>query len=81
MFICPELINILALERIDLCKEIEKNMWYMGEKLHRKVSWEEAALDYVKNYLHPWAEGYRQCYCRNVCRFKNGCIGADKITP
>ena len=67
---CDELIKILETEKEDVRKEIEKDKWYLSEAAGHDVGWKNAETHFINNYLNNWAEGYRSCYCRFVCKNK-----------
>jgi len=64
---CSQLQKLLKIEIKALKKEIELNKYYLGEKLHRPVSNEEAEKDYLAHHLNGWASGFKSCYCNLVC--------------
>jgi hypothetical protein len=72
---CSHLVEMLRAERKDLRAEIEKDKWYLSEREGHDVGWKVAERHFIENYLDSWAEGYKKCYCRNVCR--ESCTSRD----
>lgn len=54
-------------------KAIGENMWYMGERLGRTVTWEEAEYDFLHNEYYGCAPKWRKEYCANRCRHISDC--------
>lgn len=48
-------------------KAIDENMWYMGERFGRRVTWEEAEYDFLHNEYYGCAPKWRKEYCANRC--------------
>jgi len=46
---------------------INENKWYMGERLGRAVTWEEAEYDFLHNEYYGCAPKWRKEYCANRC--------------
>ncbi len=46
---------------------IDENKWYMGERLGRIVSWEEAEYDFLHNEYYGCAPKWRKEYCARRC--------------
>jgi len=46
---------------------VDENMWYMGEKQGRSVSWEEAEEDFLHNGYYGCAPKWRKEYCAARC--------------
>ena len=44
-----------------------------------KTTYEEAVIHFETKFLPTWAEGYRMCYCQNVCEDRFVCGDARKI--
>ncbi len=54
----------------EMKKEIEANKYYLSKKEGHEVSLKEAELDYVKNHSEGFGKGWRECYCNNVCEYR-----------
>lgn len=67
---CTHLVDLLKEEKEDLKEEIEKDKWYLSEKVGHDVGWQEAEKHFINNYLNAWAEGLKICYCNLVCSEK-----------
>lgn len=52
---------------------IEENKWYMGERLGRSVSWEEAESDFLHNGYYGCASKWRKEYCSKRCHHSTEC--------
>lgn len=65
---CPKLKELLRAEKLDLEEEIAKHKWYKSERYGFDVGWDFAEKDFMNNHLNAWAEGYKVCYCKHVCK-------------
>jgi len=65
---CIHLVELLSAERPDLKSEIDRHKWFMSERNGYDVGTQAARLDFVKNFLDAWCEGYKVCYCSQVCK-------------
>ncbi|QBG48053.1 hypothetical protein EGM51_11835 [Verrucomicrobia bacterium S94] len=52
---------------------VDENMWYMGERLGRKVEWEEAEEDFLQNGYYGCAPKWRSQYCQSKCSYLANC--------
>lgn len=68
---CHELKLLLEREVLDLQKEIIKDKYYESEKQGHDIGWHEAEKHYIHTHLKGWASGWKDCYCRNVCKDKD----------
>ena len=53
---------------------IEEHKWYLSEKAHCDVGWEQAQQSFLKIYFQGFAAGFRVSYCGLVCPNRNFCI-------
>jgi hypothetical protein len=65
---CSQLKELLRTEIPNLQMEIDKHKYYLSQKLNVDVGVQFAERDYLSNYLEPWATGYKECFCSNVCK-------------
>lgn len=57
-------------------RAIDENRWYMGERLGRNISWEEAEYDFLYNGYYGCAPKWRKEYCARICpHFSNCTLG------
>ncbi len=54
-------------------RAVDENMWYMGERLGRPVSWEEAEYDFLHNGYYGCAPRWRKEYCAERCLHIDEC--------
>jgi hypothetical protein len=54
-------------------RAIDENKWYMGERLGRVVSWEEAEYDFLHNGYYGCAPKWRKEYCSMRCHHFSSC--------
>ncbi|NLX26700.1 MAG: hypothetical protein GXY61_12220 [Lentisphaerae bacterium] len=54
-------------------RAIDENMWYMGERLGRAVSWEEAEYDFLHNGYYGCAPKWRMEFCSHHCSHFPNC--------
>jgi len=40
---------------------------------HLNVTYDEAQIHFMEKFLNSYAEGYRYCYCQNVCEHRDYC--------
>lgn len=52
---------------------VDENMWYMGERLGRRVEWEEAEEDFLQNGYYGCAPKWRRQYCQSKCNHFANC--------
>ena len=71
--ICLHLKQLLEAEKPALKEEIEKNKYYLSEKAHYDVGLEEAQKDFIEHYLDTWAAGFKDAYCKHVCKERDDC--------
>ena len=55
---------------------VDENKWFMGERLGRKVAWQEAEQDFLNNEYYGCAPKWREEFCSNLCsEFKSCNLG------
>ena len=47
---------------------VDENKWYMGERLGRKVAWQEAEQDFLQNEYYGCAPKWREEFCATGIR-------------
>ena len=81
------------MQRLNVCKGLAELLKKEGEALkeayaHRyylelikegvNVTYKQAVTHFEQNFLNSWAEGYKECYCQNVCQYRNICNLGDE---
>ena len=74
---CDHLDDVLEAETELIQRHIDEHEWYMGQKLHREVTENEAIVDFVDKYA--WI--MREFYCGYVCPERTDCEPAQKYLP
>jgi len=64
---CTELAKLLQAERPDLRREFDRHKYFMSMESGRDVGIARATEDFIRNHLNDWAEGYKDCFCSQVC--------------
>jgi len=59
---------------------VSENRWFMSQKQHRSVDWEEAEQDFIGQNLYGCAEKWRMEYCGEICPNKTNCLLAARLT-
>ncbi len=59
---------------------VSDNRWFMSQKLHRSIEWEEAEQDFIGQNLYGCAEKWRMEYCGKICQNKTNCLLATRLT-
>jgi hypothetical protein len=71
---CKGLIELLHKEIPDLKYEITRHKYFKSLEQKVDVGYKWAEMDFIENHLPLWAEGYKVCYCKHVCPYKQECI-------
>ena len=57
-----------------LQRAINEHKWYLSERAHHDVGFEEAKRNFEQVYFQGFAAGFRVSYCGLVCPNRNFCI-------
>ena len=58
-------------EQLKRC--IEEHKWYLSERAHHDVGWDEALQNFEQVYFQGFVAGFRVSYCGLVCPNRNFC--------
>lgn len=64
---CTNLQSLKEWQLIKLRQHIQDNEYYMGERLHHPVSWNEAEYDFFLNYAVKVGKELRVEFCSQHC--------------
>lgn len=70
---CVSFPNLKAWQVRQYHIAVEENKWYMGERLGRKVAWQEAEMDFLENEYYGCAPKWRKEFCAKLCSNFKGC--------
>ena len=45
----------------------------MAREQGHNISYEEAVQNFNRRYMNPFAEGWKLCYCYNICPDRDNC--------
>ena len=65
---CTHLAELVLKEKGDLQEEINRHKYFLSQRVGHDVGVTEATKDFLDHYLNAWAEGWKECYCNNVCK-------------
>ncbi len=66
---CTQIIELLGRERNEMQKEIERDRLRLSRQQGHNIDFDEAKKHFLCNYLGPWAEKFREHYCRDICHY------------
>jgi hypothetical protein len=76
---CKHLTELLKVE-IPAIHEAEAHRYILEIRNDNpKTTYQEAVNHFETKFLATWAEGYKMCYCQNVCKDREICEDAKKI--
>jgi len=70
---CKHLDDLLPPEGEGINFEIDLHKWYLSERYGYDVGRIFAELDYLQHYLPAYAKGFKDCYCKLVCKDNQNC--------
>jgi len=70
---CDRLKQLNDWEIEKLVKHINDNAWFLGQKHHRYVSFQEAEIDFILHYLGKVGAEMRLEFCTHLCPLSGGC--------